>query len=176
MMIVMQYSFVLPADYDMETIEQRIARNGAKLDGFAGLLFKAYLYAKRHDPDIPSVANLYAPLYVWKHSQGMAAFLQSPGFAALTRDFGWPQIDCWLAGKIPQPSEVKAGAIAQRVITPIPPYSHLPDWLSGDAQAMLTAWDVSHWRQLQMDFLPLPAAATTVDDSTQRYRIGYVAC
>jgi hypothetical protein len=33
-MIVMQYRFTLPADYDMAVIETRIRENGAKLDGF----------------------------------------------------------------------------------------------------------------------------------------------
>jgi len=33
-MIVMQYRFTLPADYDMTIIEKRIEENGAKLDGF----------------------------------------------------------------------------------------------------------------------------------------------
>ena len=37
-MIVMQYRFTLPADYDMAVIETRIRENGAKLDGFPGLL------------------------------------------------------------------------------------------------------------------------------------------
>jgi hypothetical protein len=46
-MLAMQYSFTFPADYDMAIIERRIAENGHRLDGFPGLLFKAYLYARR---------------------------------------------------------------------------------------------------------------------------------
>jgi len=48
-MIVMQYRFTLPADYDMAIVEKRIAQNGARLNGFAGLLFKAFLVSRRED-------------------------------------------------------------------------------------------------------------------------------
>nr|WED67986.1 DUF4865 family protein [Pectobacterium colocasium] len=88
-MIVMQYRFTLPADYDMAIIEARIAQNGAKLNGFPGLLFKTYLISLRDDAFCDE--NGYAPLYVWKNAEAMAAFLQSPGFKMLTLDFGWPQ-------------------------------------------------------------------------------------
>ena len=46
-MIAMQYSFTLPADYDMSVIDRRIADTGPLLDGFPGLKFKAYLVARR---------------------------------------------------------------------------------------------------------------------------------
>ncbi|MEQ0277559.1 DUF4865 family protein [Klebsiella sp. CN_Kp100] len=39
-MIVMQYRFTLPADYDMAVIDTHIQENGAKLDGFPGLLLR----------------------------------------------------------------------------------------------------------------------------------------
>ena len=35
-MIAMQYSFVLPADYDMAIIDRRIREKGPLLDGFRG--------------------------------------------------------------------------------------------------------------------------------------------
>src|SRR5271165_2720611 len=52
-MIAMQYSFTLPADYDMSVIDRRIADKGPLLDGFPGLQFKAYLVARRgeHGPE-----------------------------------------------------------------------------------------------------------------------------
>ena len=37
-MLAMQYSFTLPADYDMTIIERRIAENGHRLDGYPGLV------------------------------------------------------------------------------------------------------------------------------------------
>ena len=46
-MIAMQYKIVLPSDYPMETIEARIKEKGHLLDGFPGLIFKAYLYSRK---------------------------------------------------------------------------------------------------------------------------------
>lgn len=43
--VAMQYSFVLPADYDMNIIKQRIASKGHLLDDFPGLIFKTCLIA-----------------------------------------------------------------------------------------------------------------------------------
>lgn len=39
-MIAMQYSFSLPADYDMSIIDRRIAEKGHLLDNFPNLKFK----------------------------------------------------------------------------------------------------------------------------------------
>ena len=46
-MLAMQYSFTLPADYDMDIIRRRVASKGPLIDGLPGLGFKAYLYARR---------------------------------------------------------------------------------------------------------------------------------
>ncbi|WP_438857273.1 DUF4865 family protein [Enterococcus sp. AZ007] len=39
----MQYKVLLPMDYDMEIIRQRVKTNGFKTDGFQDLLLKSYL-------------------------------------------------------------------------------------------------------------------------------------
>lgn len=39
-MIASQYKIVLPSDYDMGIIRQRVKVNGHKTDGFYGLKFK----------------------------------------------------------------------------------------------------------------------------------------
>lgn len=75
-MIVMQYRFTLPADYDMAVIETRIRENGAKLDGFPGLLVKAYLFSRSEDAHCAE--NRYAPLYVWRSPEAMAVFYRVP--------------------------------------------------------------------------------------------------
>lgn len=186
-MIVMQYSFCLPADYDMDIIERRIRDNGARLDDFPGLVFKSYLYARRDDPILPSQENLYAPLYVWQHPHSMQRFLSSPGFAALTQTFGWPTIDIWLLSHAPSAEWAKAQTIAQRQRTAIAPYSQLSNSLSRDAALnsslaagggdALHAWNPTIWQRLQVDFgtnltdMPMPHDMAT----TQHYRIGYTA-
>jgi hypothetical protein len=92
-MIAMHYRFLLPADYDMATIDRRIAEKGRLTDGFPGLLFKAYLSARKAGT---GQDNAYAPFYVWNTVEGMHAFLNGPGFAAVSGAFGRPAVATWL--------------------------------------------------------------------------------
>lgn len=63
-MLAMQYSFTLPADYDMSIIRQRIATKGHLMDGFPLLVFKAFLQASRDVGRRHAFENLYAPFYM----------------------------------------------------------------------------------------------------------------
>ncbi|WP_017348440.1 DUF4865 family protein [Pantoea sp. A4] len=163
-MIVMQYRFTLPANYDMDIIERRIAENGSKLNGFPGLLFKAYLVAKRHEGYCDE--NRYAPFYVWENAQAMTAFLQSPAFKTLTQDFGWPQIDTWLALQLPCIDEIRNAPWLSITRHTIPPHSDL-SLLAQDGD--LSAWDVSRWQYLQADFGDAPQRGK------ENYRIAFMA-
>ena len=163
-MIVMQYRFTLPADYDMAVIEQRIADNGAKLDGFPGLLFKTYLVSRREETHVTE--NRYAPLYVWQNAQAMARFLQSAGFKKLTEDFGWPEIETWLTLRVPEVDVVKKATWLSLAKTPMLPHADLSALV---LEGQLCAWDVSRWQLLQVDVGDAPIAGR------ENYRIGYVA-
>ena len=92
-MIAMQYRFPLPADYDMAVIDRRIADRSHLTDGFPGLLFKAYLAARKAGPGRD---NAYAPFYVWNTVEGMHAFLNGTGFAGVSDAFGRPSVATWL--------------------------------------------------------------------------------
>ncbi|KMV68278.1 DUF4865 family protein [Rosenbergiella epipactidis] len=163
-MIVMQYRFTLPADYDMDVIDRRIQENGAMLDGFPGLLLKAYLVSYKNEANCNE--NRYAPLYIWKSAEAMANFLQSPGFKKVAQDFGWPQIDTWLALRLPDLDEVRnaeglsmrrQSIVAQSVLSALP------------QEGQLCAWDVSRWQLLQVNF------GTASGEGQENYRIKYVA-
>jgi hypothetical protein len=91
-MIAMQYRFPLPADYDMAIIDRRIADRGHLTDGFPGLLFKAYLAARKTGPGRD---NAYAPFYVWNTVEGMHAFLNGTAFAGVSDAFGRPSVATW---------------------------------------------------------------------------------
>lgn len=162
-MILMHYRFTLPADYDMRIIERRIAENGAKLDGFPDLIFKAYLYARR---DEGAKANSYAPLYLWRDSAGMIRFLQSAGFARLTQAFGWPVIQSWLGVKTPPMATLRDARFAALRHRPIAPYS---DLAALNLEAALVGWDISAQSLLQVDL----AADKRLPGEC--YRIGYLA-
>ncbi|MBP2200217.1 DUF4865 family protein [Pantoea cypripedii] len=163
-MIVMQYRFTLPANYDMTIIEKRIEENGAKLNGFPGLLFKAWLVAKCGEGY--SIENRYAPLYVWKNANAMTMFLQSPAFKKLTQDFGWPQIETWLALHLPCIDEIRSASWLSITKQNIPAHSDL-SILPLDGH--LSAWDISRWQLLQANFGDAPHPAR------ENYRIGYMA-
>ena len=163
-MIVMQYRFTLPADYDMTIIEKRIRENGAKLNGFPGLLMKAYLFSKVDNAGTNE--NRYAPLYIWKDSSAMALFLQSPAFQKLTHDFGWPKIDTWLTLRVPDIDAIRNNQWLTMTRRNIDAYSSLSSLaLNGS----LCAWDVSRWQLLQVDFCDRPTAGNEI------YQIGFMA-
>lgn len=162
----MQYSFTLPANYDMTIIEKRIADNGAKLNGFPGLLFKAYLFAQRDDLLLATKENRYGSLYVWKNTDAMAHFLQCSGFTQLTQDFGWPEINIWNTLCVPLIDEIKNAKCLSIATQRITPYSNLA---ALNLVGQLCAWDVSRWQSLSVIFTPSPLP------NRENYRMGYLA-
>lgn len=92
-MQLMQYEIILPADYDMGTIRQRVATRGSRTDDFADLGAKAYLIRERGRHGSP--VNQYAPFYVWAGDTGMNHFLFGPGFDGICTDFGRPAVRTW---------------------------------------------------------------------------------
>lgn len=93
-MYAMQYEITLPADYDMAIIRDRVASKGYLLDNFPGLGLKAYLMRSYGQDD--SLANQYAPFYLWADIAGMSRFLWGGGgFAALATSFGRPAVQTW---------------------------------------------------------------------------------
>lgn len=105
-MIAMQYSFTLPADYDMSIVDRRIRDKGPLLDGFPNLGFKAYLGARRGE--CASRDNLYAPFYLWQKPEGASDFLCGAGFEALTGAFGWPTVRTWIVWQAELSAEIAA--------------------------------------------------------------------
>jgi hypothetical protein len=123
-MIAMQYSLVLPADYDMSVIDRRIADRGHSTDGFPGLAFKAYLHAaKQGRPSSPD--NVYAPFYLWHTTEGMNQFLCGPGFVGLTQSFGWPSVRTWSVWHAETSQNIALAKYAVRETAPIAPHADL---------------------------------------------------
>ena len=123
-MIAMQYSFTLPADYDMAIIDRRIAERGGSTDNFPKLLFKSYLMARRGED---SAENLYAPFYVWREPDGLSNFLCGQGFEALTSSFGWPEVATWVVWRAATAPEIAAAQYATRELFATEPYAPLAD-------------------------------------------------
>ncbi|KRL98951.1 DUF4865 family protein [Liquorilactobacillus satsumensis] len=89
-MDAMRYDITLPADYDMNIIRNRVRDNGHLMDGFNGLLFKAFLISERSQGEL---SNSYSPLYVWKDSEGMNKFIFNGFFDNILQSFGWQNIE-----------------------------------------------------------------------------------
>lgn len=90
-MIATQYKIILPSDYDMDIIKNRVKNNGHKTDGFEGLKFKLYLITEKGKNN--SLHNSYCPLYLWKDSNGLNKFLFNGFYDNIITSFGWQHID-----------------------------------------------------------------------------------
>jgi hypothetical protein len=184
-MIAMQYSFALPADYDMGIVDRRIAEKGPVLDNFPNLKFKAYLTARKNDDATRSAENLYAPFYVWNHEDGLNAFICGDGFVAVTQSFGWPQVKTWIVWAAPLSGKVAEAAFATRETLSIAPHAALGEMRkresgeafehveSGGALASVAAFEPTTWTRVRFRLWgerPAPASA-----GVQTYRVGHLS-
>jgi len=177
-MIAMQYSFTLPADYDMSIVDRRIRDKGPMLDGFPQLRFKAYLAARKEGGEIPGRENLYAPFYLWDGAEGLNNFLTGASFATLARDMGWPSVQTWMVWHAHVAPDVAEARFASREIEAIAPYSDLAALRAGptihdDALASVVAFDPGGWRWLRFRlWRDRPAAEAS---GGQLYYVGHVS-
>ena len=179
-MIAMQYSFTLPADYDMAIVRQRIAAKGHLLDQFDGLLLKSYLHATRGES---SSENLYAPFYLWRDSAAMQRFLGSEGFANLARAFGWPSIRVWPVWDAYLSPEARHAHVASRAIEPIAAYAdlasvrddaraHLERDVERGALAAISAFEPTTWTRVAFRLWHETRPALSAG---QWYQVGHVS-
>lgn len=184
-MLAMQYSFTLPADYDMAIIRQRIAANGYKMDGFPQLACKAFMLASRQAARCNAQENLYAPFYLWQSNQGMNSFLASSGFAALCAAFGWPTIKTWSVWHAELQPDLAAARCATREILPIPAHSDLAalqaaesdtarQAIASGALAAVAAFEPTNWSVVR--FRLWPQYRESFDQpGLQAYKVGHVS-
>jgi hypothetical protein len=184
-MIAIQYSLVLPADYDMGIIERRIADRGHLTDGFPGLAFKAYLHArKKGQPRVSD--NLYAPFYLWHTVDGMNDFLCGPGFHRLIESFGRPVVGTWAVWHAAQSPTLSQARYAIRETLPIAPHADLAalrrdestrsqERLSApNVLATVVGFEPTTWSVVRFELLRnMPS--DTPDGRQQIYEVGHVS-
>lgn len=184
LMIAMQYTLALPADYDMSIIDRRIHDKGPLLDGFPNLKFKAYLRAAKGDLD--SRENLYAPFYVWDSPEGASDFLCGPGFRNLAGDFGWPSVKTWIVWHACAAPGLTEAQFATREILPIEPYAPLDEIRRrecdeaiavlghGSALASVTGFEPTTWTRVRFS---LWSAASEIEQgpNIRAYRVGHLS-
>jgi hypothetical protein len=185
-MIAMQYSFPLPADYDMAIIDRRIRDKGHLLDNFPGLIFKAYLTARKDDGVTESRENLYAPFYVWEKDEGLSDFICGPGFVGLTDSFGWPQVKTWVVWRADISPDIRNARFATREIIQTEPYAPLAeirqresdeaagDVARGEALASVAAFEPNSWTRVHFRLLAdLPKRM--LRPGVQAYNVGHLS-
>ena len=180
-MLSMQYSFALPADYDMAIIDRRIAERGSSTDNFPKLAFKAYLSARRGE-DGPE--NLYAPFYLWREPDGLSNFLCGAGFEALTQAFGWPSVKTWIVCRAELSPAIGQAKFATREILALPPYAPLGELRRSAAEkavqdvgrgalAAVAGFEPTSWTQVRFQlWRDKPASPSR---AAQMYRVGHVS-
>ena len=90
-MIATQYKIILPSDYDMNIIKDRVKNNGHKTDGFEDLKIKLYLITEKGENN--NLQNTYCPLYIWKDSKGLNKFLFDGFYDNIITSFGWQKVN-----------------------------------------------------------------------------------
>ncbi|MEC5160669.1 MULTISPECIES: DUF4865 family protein [unclassified Janthinobacterium] len=183
-MIAMQYRFVLPADYDMAVIERRIAGKGHLLDGFPGLLLKAYLSANKRGGG--PTDNLYAPFYLWRDNEAMSAFLCGPGFVAVSQAFGWPAVQTWSVWHAEQAADVARARYATRETLAIASHTALERLRADEtaaarlsferdgALAVAVGFEPRTWTLVRFSLWREPDGGAG-GDRVQRYAVGHVS-
>lgn len=178
-MIAMQYSFVLPADFDMAVIRERIATKGPLLDKLPGLVFKAYLHAEQPE-------HVYAPFYLWHDAEAMHGFLNGPAFAGVARAFGWPSVKTWTPWHATVGAQVREARAATRSSTVIAPYSALAELraqeeayarqvLAQGALAVVIGFEPVKWTITRLCLWRDASAAGPARPGEQRYDVGHVS-
>lgn len=184
-MIAMQYSFALPADYDMTIIDRRIAEKGHLLDNFPNLKFKAYLSARSGDGS-QSRENLYAPFYLWNHEDDLNDFLCGEGFVGLTQAFGWPVVKTWFVWQANLSPVVAQATFATREMLVTAAHSPLGELRKRESEevfhdveergalASISAFEPTSWTRLRFRLWAEPQPLTSGNE-VQAYRIGHVS-
>ncbi|WP_309958150.1 MULTISPECIES: DUF4865 family protein [Variovorax] len=180
----MQYSFVLPADYDMDIIDRRVTEKGHALDNHKPLVFKSYTLARQGEATTKSNENLYAPFYVWHDTDGMNDFLCSEGFKRLVASFGWPIVRAWPLVVANEHANISLGKFATREIVHLDPFTALDELRASEslkakiavesegAVAAVSAFEPSTWTLVRFRAWSNPRSGSA---NIQAYEIAHVS-
>ncbi len=165
-MLAMQYSISLPADYEMDSIRDRVAERGSTYDTLEHLGFKAFLITEKWKNG--NKENSYAPFYVWQAEQGMLDFLCGDKFKGLTESFGWPIVKVWTVIDVGAGRSSQLPTYATRELVHLAPHSDLDAFRSTELAAQqetlqsphiharVVALDPSTWTLVRFTLWDMP--------------------
>lgn len=179
-MIGMQYKVILPSDYDMNVIRERVHNNGFKMDGFQDLKWKLYLIAEKDRNG--SLQNEYAPLYLWEKHAGMNKFLFEGFYDNIVNSFGWQQVNIGIPIVDTTSETIKNAKFAVEFTYEMEPSLRL-ERVAGEmkreeseaagALASITIYNPDKWKYTKIYFFDKLAAK--VSDRGKVYEVLYVA-
>jgi hypothetical protein len=166
-MIASQYKIVLPSDYDMGIIRQRVKVNGHKTDGFYGLKFKLYLITEKGINN--NLQNSYSPLYLWKDSEGLNKFLFEGFYDNILTSFGWQNVNIGMSLIDTTTERIKEAKFLFEAVGEIEPKESLKDFKNHISEAMpkienaeyLVIYNPDKWKYHVFYFLDEPQKAQT---------------
>ena len=135
----------------MALIEQRIASNGARLDGFPGLLFKAYLYSRQDDGTLPGQGRTAMPPSMCGTAPGDAPIPGKRGIRGTHPAFRLAPHRDLASGAGAGSGLPRRGLHGQAAAHQGHFHGELAD-LHGEA--MVSGWDLTRWEWLEADLLP----------------------
>lgn len=112
LMLAMQYSIPLPANFDGERVRERVSARRALFDDHAGLVHKSFIYS---DQD-----HLYAPFYVWQDVAQAREFLLNDLFKGVVDAFSRHRVRSWLVLSMAYGNKAVMPGYARREIDAIP--------------------------------------------------------
>lgn len=166
-MIASQYKIVLPSDYDMGIIRQRVKVNGHKTDGFYGLKFRLYLITEKGINN--NLQNSYSPLYLWKDSEGLNKFLFEGFYDNILTSFGWQNVNIGMSLIDTTTERIKEAKFLFEAVGEIEPKESLKDFKNHISEAMpkienaeyLVIYNPDKWKYHVFYFLDEPQKAQT---------------
>lgn len=179
-MIGMQYKVLLPSEYDMKVIRERVANNGFKMDGFQDLKWKMYLIAEKGKNG--NLQNEYAPLYLWEKHDGMNKFLFEGFYDNILNSFGWQQVNIGVPIVDTTGENIKQAKFAVEFTYDITPRLSLQQVVAemqrqevevAGALASITIYNPDKWKYTKIYFLD--QLETQVSERGKVYEVLYVS-
>ena len=180
-MIGMQYKVILPSNYDMGMIRERVKNNGFKMDGFQDLKWKVYLITEKDKNG--NLQNEYAPLYLWEKHDGMNKFLFEGFYDNILNSFGWQHINIGVPILEATSVNIKNAKFAVEFTYEVEPSLSLQKVVSemkrqeleleGDLES-ITIYNPDKWKYTKIYFLH--TLESKVTDRGKVYTVLHVSC
>lgn len=179
-MLAMQYSILLPGNYDSALVRERVNNRKSLFDEHDGLVHKSFLY---NEAD-----NLYAPFYVWKDVVEAQKFLFADLFKGVIDTFSRCRVRSWFSTDMVYGNRALQPTYALREVDIVPTEARLDAFLAQEKEAQsrlltnpnlymhVVALDADRWEILRYSLWKDAASAEKpLADSYLSYEVLHVS-